>query len=550
MYHHPKRRLNEQYSQRRNISSIIFFLQRLKELFRASSMIFYTTLILAVAAASRTSEVRAAAEEPSVSSSFLMSEFEAAVMTDDDDQQRELFKTTKSVKKNSKDSHHYFQSLCNIHLFEGKFEYQNGCEQTTVATVVGGSKDTGYYTETLLDGVSSCSLIHRRTEESDSKEEEEDDQCSVGKPNRFIGGAFNAKAAIAYNKRTGDCELMYTDLPTDPCDVYPQSLGVKAVINVRNKHAIIPSIVTTTTTETNFEVPQVESRDMMFLYFTNDLGDSFYNGRSPRIARRASAMEEEEDHDEGDERFNNQYYQMIVDRIKKDAEIDENDENDDGRRSRSLHGDGTNCIGCSEGEGKEWWRHGTGICYHPYMSHPHKVFQGTSTTTKNGIKTRNNNPFQTCYRYNRSIWAGDYCWTQSSYSSSTKLNYECVPESNQYPGLKGTTVGWEASDPRTVNYDWNDTLDIRPCGHPCTKMISNAPNAHRTKSQKDVTRCNTKAYDYCTRLSSSETDSPSGQALRLDRCFKRLKYGLSKTGSGDALCFLDIICDLDYCYGL
>ena len=49
-------------------------------------------------------------------------------MTDDDDQQRELFKTTKSVKKNSKDSHHYFQSLCNIHLFEGKFEYQNGCE--------------------------------------------------------------------------------------------------------------------------------------------------------------------------------------------------------------------------------------------------------------------------------------------------------------------------------------------------------------------------------------------------------------------------------------
>ena len=185
-------------------------------------MIFYTTLILAVAAASRTSEVRAAAEEPSVSSSFLMSEFEAAVMTDDDDQQRELFKTTKSVKKNSKDSHHYFQSLCNIHLFEGKFEYQNGCEQTTVATVVGGSKDTGYYTETLLDGVSSCSLIHRRTEESDSKEEEEeDDQCSVGKPNRFIGGAFNAKAAIAYNKRTGDCELMYTDLPTDPCDVYP-----------------------------------------------------------------------------------------------------------------------------------------------------------------------------------------------------------------------------------------------------------------------------------------------------------------------------------------
>lgn len=217
-------------------------------------------------------------------------------------------------------------------MFEGKFEYQNGCEQTTVATVLGGSKDTGYYTETLLDGESSCSLITKRLEENDSKEEEEDDQCSVGKPNRFIGGAFNAKAAIAYNKRTGDCELMYMDLSTDPCDVYPQSLGVKAVINVRNKHAIIPSLVTTTTTETNIEVPQIESRDMMFLYFTNDYGGSFYNGHSPRLAIRttSSVMGDVDDNDEGDERFNERYYQMIVNQIKKDAN------NDDGRRRRSL----------------------------------------------------------------------------------------------------------------------------------------------------------------------------------------------------------------------
>ena len=49
-----------------------------------------------------------------------------------------------------------------------------------------------------------------------------------------------------------------------PCGLYPQSFGLKAEINIHNKHTIILSLVTTAVMETNIEVPQVELCDMMW----------------------------------------------------------------------------------------------------------------------------------------------------------------------------------------------------------------------------------------------------------------------------------------------
>ena len=230
------------------------------------------------------------------------------------DNKKDAKKTKKDAKKTKKDSKsdtEDYESLCNKRLFEGTFEYLNGCAKTTIASIFcgddnGNADDTCVYSETLLDGKSSCVL----NQEVDT-EDNQDGKCSIGKLERFVGGSFPAKASIAYNERTGDCELSYTDLSTDPCRLYPKSLGVKASIKLYNENFPFPS-------------SDGNSRNLMFLLFTDDYGKSYYNKDSPRIAMRT------EERYGG--RFGETYDKTIMDIIMNSQQ------NVSNKRKRKEHG--------------------------------------------------------------------------------------------------------------------------------------------------------------------------------------------------------------------
>ena len=55
---------------------------------------------------------------------------------------------------------------------------------------------------------------------------------------------FLQRKHIRYNPSTSDCELLYVDLPDDPCNLYTGytgtgSLGLKAQINVKNNPVVM-----------------------------------------------------------------------------------------------------------------------------------------------------------------------------------------------------------------------------------------------------------------------------------------------------------------------
>ena len=95
----------------------------------------------------------------------------------------------------------------------------------------------------------------------EGKENKEEEQC-------VVGGSFPATKNIQYNPSTGDCEFLYVDLMDDNCNLYTcdtgtGSLGLKARINVKN------------------------NPDVMFIQFTNNKGQSFYNDHNERVAKRS-----------------------------------------------------------------------------------------------------------------------------------------------------------------------------------------------------------------------------------------------------------------------
>jgi len=244
-------------------------------------------------------------------------------------------KDAKKSKKESKSGIKDYNLLCNKRLFEGMFEYQNGCAKTTIASILldDDDSDTCYYTEALLDGKSSCPLY-----KEDDTEDDNDDKCSIGELNRFVGGAFQAKTSISYNRDTGDCELSYTDLSIDPCCIYPNSLGVKASINLLNHIEAIPSFVG-------------NSSDVMIMYFTDNFGASYYNENSPRIAVRVEATDDIVE-----------LGTPFLDVINKDDKDSNNTcRKESGGRRRSLKQD--ECTGCDTGSSLYWYDENYEECY-------------------------------------------------------------------------------------------------------------------------------------------------------------------------------------------
>jgi len=160
--------------------------------------------------------------------------------------QRKLSKSSKKVK--------HPEALCTLSLFaDSLFMYANRCFTDIMVTI-----------SSCDDKDDMCYISERLPllpQEQDENQEEE--QC-------FVGGSFPAKQNIRYNPSTGDCEFLYVDLMDDSCNLYTGddgtgSLGLKARINVKN------------------------NPDVMFIQFTNDMGQSFYNPDNERVAVRYTA---------------------------------------------------------------------------------------------------------------------------------------------------------------------------------------------------------------------------------------------------------------------
>ena len=169
-----------------------------------------------------------------------------------------LFSKNKHSKKNSS---HNSMAWC-LSLFEDSvFIYTTQCKgDMMVSTTCEDEGGACYISENLVDGTRNVAavdiLVDGRYDGVDEDNVEE--ICSVG-------GSFQGTENINYNYKTGDCELMFTALPDDPCGLLTtyrvSSLGLMARINTKHPNK-------------------------MYILFTSDKGKTYYNTGSARVAVR------------------------------------------------------------------------------------------------------------------------------------------------------------------------------------------------------------------------------------------------------------------------
>lgn len=167
-----------------------------------------------------------------------------------------LFSKNKHSKKNS--SHN---SMTCLSLFENSaFIYTTQCKGDMMVSTTCDEGGACYISENLVDVprdiVVADILVDGQYNGADEDEVEE--ICSVG-------GSFQGTNNINYNDKTGDCELMDTDLPDDPCGLLTKygvsSLGLMARINPKHPNK-------------------------MYILFTSDKGETYYNDGEEREAVR------------------------------------------------------------------------------------------------------------------------------------------------------------------------------------------------------------------------------------------------------------------------
>ena len=154
---------------------------------------------------------------------------------------------SKNSKKNATP-----QSRCNAQLFEGMWMYKN-CNDVTVAVTMGctnNNKGTCSYRENnFADEGNSCP----------------------------VSGTFHdekTSSSVSYNFSNGRCEIEYFPFTEDPCGLYPQ-LGMKAYIDMN-------------------EDGGGGQPGIMYLLFSDNVGETFYNEGNKRVATRMSSDEHRE----------------------------------------------------------------------------------------------------------------------------------------------------------------------------------------------------------------------------------------------------------------
>ena len=169
------------------------------------------------------------------------------------------------VAKNSKKTFAPPSTRCTAGLFTGTWTYPN-CNAATIEFTMGctGHDDTTCsFQETIVDFAGA----------------QEINACP-------IGGLFQDETGsnVAYNASNGRCEIDYFHFTEDRCGLYPQ-LGMKAYINLNEEDDRGPPAT-------------------MYLLFSEDGGETFYNKDNQRVATRISSdtrrdlMEEQEEHSE------------------------------------------------------------------------------------------------------------------------------------------------------------------------------------------------------------------------------------------------------------